>query len=136
MFGCHVHQFACLLLLLCTKIPTTAFTAHKEFSNSLDLPSALKYVKESIAIFQNEEMKLKRDHEEQELLMSKLESKCSPRISDFDADAFDMATDKCASKTCTPFDSDIYSCSHNGHPIGRWTSVCHQTGDLRSCMTD
>ena len=50
MFGHCVRIFACLLLL-CTNIPTTAFTAHQEFSNSLDLHLALKYIKESINIF-------------------------------------------------------------------------------------
>jgi hypothetical protein len=57
---------------------------------------------------------VKREDEEQHLqreynvLMAQLEQKSSAQIVDFDADAFDIATDNCASKTSTPFFSDLY----------------------------
>jgi hypothetical protein len=41
--------------------------------------------------------------------MAKLEEGASPCFIDFDADAFDMATDNWASKTCTPHLSDLYN---------------------------
>jgi hypothetical protein len=40
--------------------------------------------------------------------MAQLEQKSSARIVNFDADAFDVATDNCASKTSTPYLSDLY----------------------------
>ena len=40
--------------------------------------------------------------------MADLEQGASPRVIDFEADAFDMAADNCASKTCTPHLSDLY----------------------------
>jgi hypothetical protein len=40
--------------------------------------------------------------------MVKLERGPSPPVVDFEADAFDMATDNCASKTCTAFLTDLY----------------------------
>jgi hypothetical protein len=44
-----------------------------------------------------------------DLLMAKFESDSSPQIANFDADAFDIAADNCASnKTCTPFLANLY----------------------------
>jgi hypothetical protein len=43
-----------------------------------------------------------------EVLMANLEQGASPRIVDFEADAFNMATDNCALRTCTPFLTDLY----------------------------
>jgi hypothetical protein len=40
--------------------------------------------------------------------MANLERGALPRIVHFEADSFDMATDNCASRTCTPFLTYLY----------------------------
>jgi hypothetical protein len=40
--------------------------------------------------------------------MAQLERGSSPRVVDIEADAFDMATNNCASRTCTPHFLDLY----------------------------
>jgi hypothetical protein len=87
---------------------TTAFTAHHEFSKSLALSTALQHVKAYTNILRSEEKQLQEDNEENELFMTNLASKSSPRIFDFDADAFDIAMDNCASRTSTPFENNLY----------------------------
>jgi hypothetical protein len=50
-------------------------------------------------------------------MMAELEQKSLARIIDFDADAFDVATDNCAIKTSTPFLSDLYEVVANKEAV-------------------
>jgi hypothetical protein len=85
----------------------TTFTTITENLNSLSLSSAISRIKAPIEALQKEQAKQQEQHNKFTLLMAKMESESSPRLTDFNADAFDMAADNCASKTCTPYESDL-----------------------------
>jgi hypothetical protein len=104
-------KFLLLLLVTCfTKFPLTEFfpifgpaqSAHHSIRD------ALGHYRNCIDVWAQKEHEVREAEQQYDLFMAKLEQGASPRVIDFDADAFDMATDNCASKTCTPHLSDLY----------------------------
>jgi hypothetical protein len=101
-----------LLFFLLTGIGTTSSATTPFFPTKLAttsvLPSAFARYREHIATLFRAQEKQTEEQQKYELLMAQLATDSHPRVVDFDADAFDMATDNCASITCTPFASDLY----------------------------
>jgi hypothetical protein len=81
----------------------------QENLHSLNLSLAIPHcITEPIHAFQKENERQQKEQDTFVLLIAKLESQSSsPRVTDFDVDAFDMAADNCATKTCTPYVSDL-----------------------------
>jgi hypothetical protein len=96
----------CALIAFLTNFPLSE--TFRASYNHLSLQGAIAQYRQHIDAWvkrEDEEQQLQREYN---VLMAQLEQKSSARVVDFDADAFDIATDNCASKTSTPFFSDLY----------------------------
>jgi hypothetical protein len=97
-----------LLICLCVSLPLTVFTSAHGNLHSLSLSSTIHHITEPARALEKETEKQQKAHNNYVLLMAKLESQSRPRVTAFNTDAFNMAANKCASKTCTPYASDLY----------------------------
>jgi hypothetical protein len=107
-FGSLVRRALKLLLFLLVayfvKLP------FPEFRNptNLNVRAALHQYRLYLEAWKQREAHERDTQQQYEVLMAQLERESFPRVVNFEADAFDMATDNCASRTCTPYFSDLY----------------------------
>jgi Ca2+/Na+ antiporter len=97
--------FYALVTFFVTNSPFAPFRAPR---HHLSLQAAISQYRTSIDAWAKREKEECQARYLHDIFMAQLEQKSSARIVDFDADAFDIATDNCASKTSTPYLSDLY----------------------------
>jgi hypothetical protein len=107
----RILKFLLLLLVTClTKLPLPEFfpILGPAQSPHHSVHAALGHYRHCLDVWAQKEHDVRKAEQRYNLFMAELEQGASPRVIDIDADAFDMATDNCASKTCTPHLSDLY----------------------------
>jgi hypothetical protein len=101
-----------LKFLICALVAfLTNFPISESFWNSrnhLSVQETLSQYRQHVDAWAKREDEVQRVQNEYHVFIAELEQKSLARIIDFDADAFDVPTDNCASKTSTPFLSDLY----------------------------
>jgi hypothetical protein len=96
----------CALVAFFTSFPLSEPICAQK--HHLSLQGALSQYRQHVSAWAKREDDALQARQEYDVFMAELEHKSSARVIDFDADAFDVATDNCASKTSTPFLSDLY----------------------------
>jgi hypothetical protein len=108
-FGSFMRRALKLLLFfLAGYFITIPFPESFPTSQDLDIRTALIQYRLYLKSWAKKEELQRETLHQYEVLMAKLERGPSPPVVDFEADAFNMATNNCASKTCTPFLADLY----------------------------
>jgi hypothetical protein len=96
----------CALVAFLTNFPLSeSFWTSR---NQLSVQETLSQYRQHVDAWAKREDEVQRVQNEYHVFMAELEQKSLARIIDFDADAFDIATGNCASRTSTPFLSDLY----------------------------
>jgi hypothetical protein len=86
----------------------SSFAPFQAPRNHLSLQAAISQYRTSIDAWAKREKDECQARYLHNVFMAQLEQKSSARIVNFDADAFNIATGTCASKTSTPYLSDLY----------------------------
>jgi hypothetical protein len=101
------HALKLLLFFLAAYFVTIPFPESFLTSQDLNICTALSQNPLHLKNWAKKEELQRKTLHQYEVLMAKLERGASPCIATFEADAFNMATNNCASNTCTPFLTDL-----------------------------
>jgi hypothetical protein len=96
----------CVLVAFIANVPTP--TSLWKSRDTLSVQGALSRYRQHVQNWAARDTAQRKVRQANDVFMANLEQTSSATVIDFDVDAFDVATDNCASKTSTPYFSDLY----------------------------